>query len=114
MQNNSRGTEDKRIFARFPVAFPLRFLNSDTNREGEARACDISAKGVGLLVAEELQPRTSLEMWLSIPDKGEPLYTRGEVIWSERTEVNKYRAGVELERADLMGMSRVLRFKRTT
>lgn len=108
---NQNGLKDKRIFARFTATFPLRFLNLDANNEGEAQTQDISAKGIGLVTAEQLRPHTSLEMWLSIPDKGEPLYTRGEVVWSKRLEVNKYRAGVELEKADLMGMSRVLRLK---
>lgn len=111
MQNNNKELEDKRIFARFPVTFPLRFLDLDVNKEGDAQTQDISAKGIGLMTSRQLRPHTSLEMWLSIPDKGEPLYTRGEVVWSKRLEPDKYRAGVNLERADLMGMSRVLRLR---
>ena len=101
--------QDRRIFARFPVSLPLRFLESDANSEGEAQAQDISAKGIGLVIDKELKPQTILELWLRVPDKGEPLYTRAEVVWSKRLEPNKYRVGVELEKADLMGMSRIFR-----
>jgi len=101
--------EDRRIFARFPVEFSLRYLDLAKNREGIALTKDISAKGIGLVASEELAPCTPLEMWLEIPDRGEPLYTRGEVVWSKVAESNKYRAGIELEKADLMGLSRVLR-----
>lgn len=102
-------TEDKRIFARFGARFPLRFLDLNSNREGIAQTQDLSAKGVGLLANEELPARTPVEMWLEIPDKGEPLYTRGEVVWSKMVGPKEYRAGVNLDKADLMGLSRVLR-----
>lgn len=101
--------QDRRIFARFPVNYPLRFIDLNTNSEGEARAENLSAKGLGVVTNKELNAQTPLEMWLKVPDSGEPLYARGEVVWSERLEPNKYRVGVELEKADLMGMSRIFR-----
>lgn len=103
--------EDRRIFARFAVEFPLRFFNLKENKEGVAQTQDVSAKGIGLMVNANLTPNTPLEMWLDIPDKGEPLYTRGEVVWSKMVESNKYRVGIDLEKADLMGLSRILRVK---
>ncbi len=102
-------SEDKRIFARFPVKLAMRFLDLFTNQEVQAEALDISAKGIGFVTATELKPLTPLELWLKVPDKGDPFYTRGEVIWSEMISPNQYRTGVNLERADLMGISRVLR-----
>ena len=101
--------QDRRIFARFPVNYPLKFIDLRANKEGEAKTQDISAKGIGLVTNEEFNPHTPLELWLDIPDRGEPLYTRGEVVWSKMLEPNKYRVGVELEKADLMGMSRIFR-----
>jgi hypothetical protein len=101
--------KDRRIFARFETKFPLRFLDLNSVIECQGDACDISAKGMGFVAERELSPCTPLEVWLQIPDKGEPLYSRGEVVWSKRLEPNKCRIGVRLERADLMGLSRVLR-----
>lgn len=103
---------DRRTFERIPVKLPLKFLALGLSKEGLVQTHDISAKGIGLLTDEELLPNTPLEMWLQIPDKGEPLYATGKVIWSEMIEPNKYRGGVSLEKADLMGMSRVLRINR--
>jgi len=102
-------SEDKRIFARFPVKLTMRFLDLLANKEVQAQALDVSAKGIGFVTATELSPLTPLEMWLKVPDKGDPLYTRGDVVWSEMIGPNQYRTGVNLERADLMGISRVLR-----
>jgi len=110
--NEEKGGEemqDRRIFARFPTEFPLSFLDLNRGKEGQAQTQDISAKGIGFLANEELSPHTPLEMWLDIPDKGEPLYARGEVVWSKSQGADEYRVGVNLERADLMGISRVLR-----
>lgn len=101
--------EDRRIFSRFSVKFPVKFLSLGENKEGLAQAENISAKGIGLLAQQELKPKTALEMWLQIPDDGEPLYVRGEVVWSAMSQPNGYRAGVNLEKADLEALSRVLR-----
>jgi hypothetical protein len=101
--------EDRRIFARIPVDTQVRYLDLGTNYEGQARAKDISAKGIGMISKENLTPNTSLELWIDMPDKGEPLYTRGEVVWSKAIEDNYYRVGINLEKADLMGISRFIR-----
>jgi hypothetical protein len=106
---SSNDFEDKRIFARLPVEFPLKFLNLGSNKEGYGQAQDISAKGLGMVTHDEFSPNTTVEFWLQIPDRGDPLYTRGEVIWSKRLAPNKYQTGVNLDRADLMGMSRAYR-----
>jgi hypothetical protein len=101
--------EDRRIFERRQVGMPMRFFNLDTGQEGQADTFDISAKGVGFTTAEELGPRTPLEIWIQVPDRGEPLYSRGEVVWSKAEEAGNYRVGFSLEKADLMGLGRVLR-----
>lgn len=101
--------EDRRIFARFPMELPLRFLGPENNKEGYGETQDVSAKGVGMVTHDELPANSTVELWLNIPDRGEPLYTRGEVVWSTRLEPHKYRCGVNLDKADLMGMARALR-----
>lgn len=100
---------DKRVFERFNVKLPARFIDSRENIEGKAESFNISAKGIGLLLNQELKPASSLEIWLDLPDKGEPLYTRGRVVWANEIEPNLWRSGVNLERAELMGLSRIFR-----
>jgi len=101
--------EDRRIFERFNTEMPVRFLESTGTQENTARTFDISAKGVGLVSKDRIPEKSALEVWLQIPDKGEPVYSRGEVVWSKSTGINEYRSGISLEKADLMGLSRVLR-----
>jgi PilZ domain len=105
----SEGIDDHRIFERFPVNLSARYLNLDTGKEGLANTQDVSAKGLGLATSEELRLHTALEIWLEMKNKGEPLYTRGEVVWVKKVDANNYKLGVELEKADLMGISRVFR-----
>lgn len=101
--------KDRRIFERFSVKLPARFLGANSDKEKEAQTFDVSAKGIGLVSNEELRPNTVLEIWLHIPDKGQPLYARGKVAWSKTINADEHQAGVNLEKADLMGMSRILR-----
>ena len=101
--------EDRRVFERIKTKIPLRFLNPTNGREGTADTVDISANGLGLITNEDLSTLTPLEIWLDIPDYREPFYTRGEVVWSEPSaDINQYRVGVQLEKAELMGLARVL------
>ncbi|MCM8789543.1 MAG: PilZ domain-containing protein, partial [Candidatus Omnitrophica bacterium] len=103
--------EDRRIFERFEAKIPLRFIDLTGNKEGEASVQDASAKGVGFVCKEQILPQSTIEMWIKVPDKGEPLYARGKVVWSKPADLNKYRVGVNLDRADLMGLSRILRVR---
>lgn len=99
---------DHRIFERFEKAISARFIGLD-GEEKQAQTFDISAKGLGLLTAKELPSHTPLEIWLNVPNSTDPLYTRGQVVWSRMEGAAGYRSGIELERADFMGMSRLLR-----
>lgn len=108
-EENKKEAQDKRVFQRFAVRFPVRLLNITSGSEAVAFTQDISAKGVGLRTHEALQSHMPVEIWLEVPDKGEPIYTRGEVIWVKAEGQDDYRVGINLAKADLMGLSRILR-----
>jgi len=101
--------DDRRIFERLDAKLRLRYLDVHSGQEGDAETFDLSAKGVGLVVNSELKVRTPLELWLEVVNGNQPFYTRGEVVWSKYTGSGEYRAGVNLEKADLLGLSRALR-----
>jgi len=101
--------DDRRVFARFPVNLPLKYLDSMRNQEGNAAIMDMSAKGVGVVANVPLQPNTSLELWVSIPSKKEPFYSRGEVVWTKLIAPNEYQTGINLEKADFMNTGAILR-----
>lgn len=101
--------KDRRIFERFLVKLSLKYLRPNPNRESQAQTTDASANGIGISAEERLSIGTPLKIWLSIPNTEQTLFTRGEVVWSDAIEENKYRIGVKLEKTDLMAFSSVLR-----
>lgn len=100
---------DRRIFERLPARFSMNLLCDGEMWERKATTSDVSAKGIGFVTERNLLMQTPVEMWLALPDSQEPLYTRGKVVWSKSLDDETCSAGVELEKADLMGISRVLR-----
>lgn len=105
--------EERRLFERFKVEFPLKYIDLNRNREGKGKLIDISAGGGGLLVTDEdLQPATPLEMEVYIPSIKEPLHAQGKVMWSTMTEPDVYRVGVQFDKVDFMDISRILRTKK--
>ena len=105
--------DDRRIFERISMSFPVRFLDPTSGQEGEAQTLDISANGLGFVTKGALSVRTPLEMWLDIPDNRAPLYTRGEVVWAQPLSGStQQKVGVQLEKAELMGLGRTLRKNR--
>lgn len=101
--------DDRRIFERFSARFDMNLLCDGEMWERKATTCDISARGIGFVTERSLILKTPVEMWLKLPDNQEPLYTRGKVVWSKPLDNETCSAGVELEKADLIGISRVLR-----
>lgn len=106
--------DDNRVFERFKAVFPVRFLDLIANNEGAAKAINISAKGICINSNLALTQQAPVELWLDIPDNSHPLYTRGEIIWSKCTGQNDYCSGINLHKADFMGLARVLRVKSTS
>lgn len=109
MNQNNQFQEDRRIFERFTATLPVNLIDLDAGKESQGQTCDVSAKGVGVVGEEYLKPGDRLELWLKIDDGKGPLYTKGSVMWSEQQETGKYRSGILLERAELMGMARIFR-----
>ena len=100
---------DKRTFERIPVELPLRFLDLTSDRKGLAQTHDISANGIGIHTNEKLLPRTSLEMWLQLPNSDVSINITGWVVWSDSIEPNQYKTGISLEEIKLMAFSSILR-----
>ncbi len=101
--------DDRRVFERMQARFPLKFLEATASEESSGETFDISANGMGLTSRSSLPVSSRLEVWLQIPEQAEPFYTRAEVVWSlKNREDGLCRAGVRLEKAELMGLARAL------
>jgi hypothetical protein len=100
---------DRRVFERLPAEVAVRLLDTASGQELQAKSVDVSAKGIGLLAAENLHLGAELELWLKLPANVEPLYSRGTLVWSMPEGKEQFRMGINLEKADLMGLGRLLR-----
>lgn len=104
---------DRRVFERFLARLALKYINLHSNKEGQAHTTDVCANGICINANEEFPRSTPLEMWLRIPNRIQPIYTRAEVIWSSMAGENNYKVGLKLERPDLMELARVLKIVNT-
>jgi len=100
--------KDRRVYERFRVNLPVKFIEIFTNLEGKGRTIDISAGGIGLFTEEDIKPERHIELWIDVPDKGEPLYAKGKIVWVQMLSPNNFAVGIELEKTDFIGVSRVL------
>lgn len=103
-----RRIKDRRIFQRLPVEIKVEYLNMDSGKKGQARTHDIAANGIGLIIEEELPVSTELNIWIEIPENGNLLCIKGEVIWIKEIQPHTYRAGVKLDGPQLIVLSRLL------
>ena len=104
--------QDRRMFERFQVDFPVKFLDLNNSKEGMGRMINISAGGGGMIITEEqLEPTTPLEMWFPMLENKDPFHTNGKVVWSDMLEPDVYRVGVKFDKVDFAGVGRVLRDK---
>ena len=100
---------ERRMFERFKIDLPVRFLCKESNKEEKGRIIDISAGGVGLiLTTEEVGAGMHLERWIDITEDKTPLYLTGVVVWSEKIEPQLFRVGVQFDKVDFMSMWRIL------
>jgi hypothetical protein len=99
---------EKRAFPRFAISIPVT-CRTHTEKAIEGRTHDISAGGLGIITEEGLSPGASVGIYLRMADNGGEIYKKGKVAWSRSVDAHKYRAGVQLEEANLKPIPIVLR-----
>ena len=120
MQSKKREKEkihpDRRVFARLPVKLPLKFLEIGEKKESKAQTLDVCANGIGFISKTKLEPDTLLEIWMDMPESGEPLYITGKVVWcnSIEGEPEQWRVGVSFERVNLISLGQIFYRKKET
>ncbi|MBM3255113.1 MAG: PilZ domain-containing protein [Candidatus Omnitrophica bacterium] len=102
--------QERRIFERLQVELPVKFSYLGGAKAGMGKIVNISAGGGGMIVTgEKLLPATRLDMQMEIDENKEPLYAKGEVVWTMVSGPQVYKVGIKFDKIDLMGISRILR-----
>lgn len=105
--------KERRKFPRFPIAIALIYCILDSSKSNKAQTQDISVCGIGLITNEELLPNTPLDIYLNMPDNGEKIHVKGEVVWPSRKVLDNYRLGIRLKDSTLKPIPIVLRIIQT-
>ena len=107
--NEHPAKDDKRTFCRFVLPdVPLRFKDLKAGGKTQGICKDIGGGGAGIECAEEIKPKTPLELWFDLPDGFEPLHLLGKAAWS-KAQGGVWRMGVAFDRQKLMDLARVLK-----
>ena len=100
---------EKRKFVRFLISIPLKYAKMGIKVINDSSICNISAKGLGLIAAEELPVATPLDICLKIPDNGQDIPLEAEVVWAKPFGSSKYIYGLSLKNAQIKPIPLVLR-----
>lgn len=104
---------DRRIFARFSIKLPLRFLEKNSEKLNMAESINISGNGIGFISKTKPSLNAPVEMWLDVPDQYEPFYVKGVVIWTKNIQKNiqKWRSGIHLLKANFINLGSIYHLK---
>lgn len=95
-------SNERRVFERLPLKLSVQYTKEAGGRNYLACTRNISAQGVGLVIARKLRLHTVLEIWMQLLDKERPLYVKGEVLWQHKIRQREYIVGIGLQKAGLM------------
>ena len=101
--------QERRQVPRFSIDIPLKYLNAVINKVCLAKTFNISSSGMGLATCDDVATGTELDIWLSMPDNGEQIPAKGQVVWSRQVDQNNYLLGVSLNNSSLRPIPIVLR-----
>ena len=81
MEQGNQIKKDRRLFERIPTNLPVRLKKPKSITSTLASACDVNARGIGIVSKEPLTPGNPLELWIEFSPQKEPFYTKGTVVW---------------------------------
>lgn len=94
----ARKVEEKRRFLRLTTPLELSYILSGDDRVYKAVTKDLSALGLRFVSQKELQPETTVDITLYIPNLKNPIHVTGKVVWQRRQSLEDnapYDIGVE-------------------
>jgi len=100
--------KERRMFERIKAGFPVDILVTGGAEEIKAESLEVSAGGMSVVSRRKADVGKDLKLWLNIQDKRKPFYTQGKVRWVNSSDGNRFRFGIEFDKPEFMGISRVL------
>jgi hypothetical protein len=88
-------SRDRRKCVRFPIRIPLMYKVDSSDFPAETH--DLSAEGIGLETKQELAVDRPVDISFEMVDNAQKVFTKGKIIWSRKTDFNKYRVGINIQ-----------------
>lgn len=101
--------DDKRLFERVEVCFPVRLSKEDSYDCHNTVARDVSAQGVRIRTPQKLSLFDRLSLSVDIPGSSEPLGIDGHVVWTSEESASSWQAGIKFDGPSLMKTGRILK-----
>ena len=99
---------ERRGFERTQMRIPVIHQPWGRQRLGDAFSVDLSASGMQALFDRNFRRNQWLQLWLVFPQRETPLRARGRVVWIRRKNEDTWRAGVEFDEVNLVGLKEYL------
>jgi hypothetical protein len=100
---------ERRSAPRFYARISILCINPANSRVYFAKTHEISAYGIRLIATEAIEPSTRLNLCINMPDNGEQINVRGDVVWSKKLNDDHYMVGVHLTDSTLKPIPLALR-----
>ena len=88
---------EKRAYLRFPVAMPVSFRETNSNKISETKTYNICSIGLCIQTNQEIPVGASVDVCINVKDNSGDIYRRGTVIWVQNLNHNHYRIGIRFE-----------------
>jgi len=99
--------KDRRVFDRFLVSFPTKFLESLESFESDVFLCDASAKGARIKTKKEFMVGDKIAIQVKLPDRADLMDLSGSVSWRRKSSGQWWEVGLCFPDVNLFYMSRL-------
>ena len=103
-------TSERRLYQRFSARFPAKFKDSRQDFGSNVFLRNASASGIQIATLEKLFAHDHVALEVELPDGFSPMPIAGEVVWVRQSQPNIWEAGLNLNKTNLVRMSRLYKF----
>ena len=105
--------QERRRYIRLTTPINIKYIIRGKDKVLKAVSKDVSAVGVRFETAEQIKPKTTLELTLEVPKALNPVHAQGKIIWSRKASLEDgapYDIGVEFTRIEEDNKNTFLKF----
>jgi hypothetical protein len=103
------GFRERRSCPRFYARIAVLCVNPATSIVYLAMTHELSAHGIRIISTEPIQPSSLLNICINMPDNGEQINVRGQVVWSQQVNDDHFMIGIHLKNCALKPVPIALR-----